>query len=169
MEWLASNLSPIAGLLVAIITIALLVQLLAMVITTLRDIIHLQITILKIFVLWPAWILFKLLKLVIVVLVWAVFSVARGIMALFMLFGLFGSRHERGGVGGGGSDGNLPVVSRQGANVTSVQDIGMAEFGGHRWRVHVLVPKRPDRGGNNMGFIMGGMDGGAGAWQATTL
>lgn len=161
---LASNLSPIGRLLVAIIAIAILLQLLVMIVTILRDIIQFHITILKIFVIWPAWILLKLLKLVVVVLFWAVCPAARGVMALFMLFGLYGGRHLR--VEPGGSVGNLPVVSRQEAKVATVQDIGMAGFGGHNWRVHVLVP---DRGGNNIGVIMGGMDGGAGAWQAATL
>ncbi|KAG6368096.1 hypothetical protein INS49_002296 [Diaporthe citri] len=173
-ERLASNLSPVGRLLVAIIAIALLVRLLVMVVTILRGITHFHITILKILVLWPAWILIsilctplKLLILVIVVLVWAVRSVARGVMALSILLGLYGGRHLR--VESGGSGGKLSPVRRQEANVTSVQDIGMAEFGGHWWRVHVLLPNRPDRGGNNMGFIMGSMDGGAVAWQPTTL
>lgn len=161
---LASNLSPVGRLLVAIIAIALLLQLLVVISTILRDIINFHITILKIFVLWPACMLMKLLRLVVVVLFWAVCSVARGVMALFMLFGLYGGRHLR--VEPGGSVGNLPVVSRQETNVATVQDIEMAGFGGRRWRVHVLVP---DRGGNNIGVTVGGMDGGAGAWQAATL
>lgn len=171
-EGLASHLSPIAGLFVAIIAVILLLQLLATVVTILRNIIQFHITVLKTFVLWPVWILMKLLRLVIMVLVWAVCSVARGVMALFMLFGLYGGRHLRAEIGcgdGGGGDGNFPVVSRQEANMATVQHIGMADFGGQRWRVHVLLPSRPNRGGNNMGVIVGGMDNGAGAWQATAL
>lgn len=175
-EGLASNLSIVARLFVAIIAIALLLQLLVTVATILKGIIQFHFTILKIFVLWPAWILisilcipFKLLILVAVLLTWAVRSVARGVMALLMLFGLYGGRHLR--VEPGGSGGNLPAVSRQEANLTSIQDMGMVGFGGHVWRVHVLLPPgTPDRGGNNVGVIVGGMDGGgAGAWQAATL
>lgn len=174
-EGLSANLSIVARLFVAIIAVVLLLQLLVTIVSILRGIIQFHFTILKILVLWPARILisilcvpFKLLILVSVLLAWAVRSVARGVMALLMLLGLYGGRHLR--VEPVGSDGNLPVVNRQDANLPSIQEMGVVGFGGHVWRVHVLLPGTPDRGGNNVGVIVGGMDGGgAGAWQAATL
>lgn len=170
------NFSPLGRLIVAIIALALLVQLLITVATIIRDIIHLQIIVLRIFIIWPAWILIrillvtlKLLKLVIVVLVWAVCSVVRGVTATFTLFGLFCRRREPGESSSNDNDDeSLRRTNRQEANVTSVQDMGMAERGGYGWQVHVLLPDGSVRSGHNIGILMGGMDGHARAWEATT-
>lgn len=176
-EVFAPNLSTIARLFVAVFALALLVQVYFTITAILRDIIQLHITILKIFVFWPAWILIrvlcvplKFLKFVIVVLFWAICSVARGIMATLMLFGLLGRRKGRAELGSGGEGNvNLPVVRQQGRSVTPVQDMGMAGHRAHVWQVHLLPSDRPDRGGNNIGIIVGGMDDLARAWQTTTL
>lgn len=185
-EVLAPSLSTIACLFVAITALALLVQLLVTVATILRDFVQLQITILKIFVIWPAWILIcvicvllKLLKLVPMVLIWAIFSVVRGVMATFTIFGLLYRRHEQGEPNSNDS-GDASLIranrqeesrqegKRQEGNVTSVLDMAMAERKGYGRQVHILLPDGSVRSGHNIGILVGGMDGNARTWEATT-
>lgn len=180
-EVLAPSLSTMACLLVAITALALLVQLFITVATMLRDFVRLQITILKIFVVWPAWILIrvlcvplKLLRLVLVVLIWAFCSVARGVMATFTILDLLYRRHEQGEPSSNDSDDkslrrmDRREESRQEGNVTSVLDMGMATRGGNGWQVHILLPDGSIRSGHNVGILVGGMDGNAWARQAIT-
>lgn len=185
-EVLAPSLSTIACLLVAITALALLVQLFITVATILRDFVRLQITILKIFVIWPAWILtrvlrvtLKLLKIVLVVLIWAACSVARGVMATFTIFGLLYRRDKRAEpsfndsgdeslIGADRQEESRQEGKRQEGNVTSVLDMAMAERGGNGWQVHILLPDGSVRSAHDIGILVGGMDGNARAWQATT-
>lgn len=177
-EVFAPSLGTIICLLVAITALALLVQLFITVATMLRDFVQLQITILKIFVIWPAWILIRvlcvLLRLVLVVLIWAICSVARGVMATFTILGILYRRGEQGEPSSNDSDDKSlrrtgrQKDSRQEGNVTSVLDMGMAERGGYGWQVHILLPDGSVRSGHNTGILVGGMDGNARAWQATT-
>lgn len=179
-DGLAPSFSTTARLLAAIVALGLLLQLVVMIVTILRAIIQALVTTLKISVLWPAKILIclvcvpvTLVKLVVSLLAWSTCSVARGIVALFMLFGLLrglgwnGQLEASDGVGGG--DGKLSGVGRQEASRRSIQGRSVAGRGAHGQKVHVLLPDRPDRRGHNAGILVGGMGGGAGAWQATTL
>lgn len=179
-EGLTPSLGTTARLLAAIVTLGLLLQLVVMIVTLLRAIFQALVTTLKISVLLPARILFHAIcvpvtfvKLVVLLLAWSTCSLARGIVALFMLFGLLrglgrhGQLEAGGGVGGG--DGKLSGVGRQEASRRSVQGRSVAGRGAHGQKVHVLLPDRSDRHGHNAGILVGGMGGGAGAWQATTL
>ena len=170
-EGLASNLSTIARLFMAIIAVTLFLQLVSTAATVLQETIHALITIIRILVIWPARILIKVLcvpitifRLVIAVLVC---PLARGVMAFFKLFGLSNSRQGREKPGGGG-DATLLGTSRQQANMACIQNIGMAGRWGHGWQVHILLSDRRDGGGQNIGIVWGGMSG-AGAWEAATL
>lgn len=185
-EVLAPSLSTLACLLVAITALALLVQLFIIVATILRDFVRLQITILKIFVIWPAWILIrvlrvtlKLLKLVLVVLIWAVCSVARGVMATFTIFGLlyrrdiraepsFNDSGDESLIGADRQEESRQEGNRQEGNVTSVLGMGMTERKAYGWQVHILLPDGSVRSGHDIGILVGGMDGNARTWQAAS-
>lgn len=175
-EVLTPNISIVTRLFVAIVALVLLEQVYFLITAILRDIIQLQLTILKIFVLWPAWIIIRvlyislrLLRFAILVLVLSICSVARGVMATLVVFGLRGRLKGQAELGsGGGGYANLPVVSQRGRSVTAVQDMGVAGHRANGWQV-LLLSDRPERGGSNIGIIVGGMDDLAGAWQATTL
>lgn len=164
-EVLASNLSIVGRLFVAIMAVILAVQLLAILVS-----------IFKILVLGPVKIIIhvlripvKLLKIVILVLVWSVCSVVQGVVALLILFGLLDSRHGRARPSGGAGDGKLLATSQQEANLASVRDYGMTGRGKHAGQFYIIFPGGPDGGGNNVGIVVGGIDGGPGAWQASTL
>lgn len=168
-EGLFSDSGFTARLVVAIIVLALFLQLVVLTVTILRGMIYALITTINVFVVLPVWALFnilriplKLFKFVILVLVWSVCSVARGFAALFILFGLLrGSRHGRAKAGG---DGKILETSRQEAGLTSAQDSVVAGRRHQGWQVHILFPDMPERGRHNIGFVVGGMDT-TGAWQ----
>lgn len=163
------NFDTKARIVAAIILLALFIQLLIVTATILRGLIYFLITTIKVFVIWPVWTVVQVLrvsmgiiKFILLVLLWAVCSIARGVVALFMLLGFLGSRNGQSETGG---DGKVTRTTRQKANSIPVQGIGMADRRRQGWQFHVLLPGMIDRDGQNIAFIVGGMDG-AEAWAS---
>jgi len=168
-----SKLSVTGRVVIAIILLAILLQLMVLTITILRGLIYFLIVTINVFVIWPIWTLIsvlrlvlKLLKFVVMVLVWAIYSLVRGVAATFVLVGICGSRHTRAKTGGDGGGGEVLETGRQEASLTSFQGSGVAVHRPQGWQIHFLLSDGPDRCGHNIGFIVGGIDG-ARVWQAT--
>lgn len=168
-EALLPNFGTKAHIVAAIVLLALFIQLLIVTATILRGSIYFLITTIKVFVIWPVWTVVQalrvsmgIIKFILLVLLWAVCPVARGVAALFMLLRFLGSRNGQSETGG---DGKVTGTTRQKANSIPVRGIGMVDRQRQGWQFHVLLPGMIDRDGQNIAFIVGGMDS-AEAWAS---